>query len=165
MNLSHAPRSGRLRGRALISVIALGVMALRCVPALDDQEVARRVAESRPTWPNYQEDIKAQIGAGPVAEWEGQLESVEAHAGRVVVRFIVRGPWSTRDCAIPILLQEPLGGVHQSEDARREGAHVTYTFRLAKGDAPVPWIALRFPHGTRRIAIPSTGAWKSTLAS
>ncbi len=165
MKTSKAPQRSRLRGRALLSSVALGVMAIRCVPVLDELEVARRVAESRPTWPNYQEDIKAQIGAGPVAEWEGRLESVEANTGRVVVRFVVRGPWSTRDCAIPILLQEPLGGVHQSEDARRDGTQVTYTFRLAESDAPVPWIALRFPHATRRIAIPSTGVWKSTLDS
>ena len=50
---------------------------------LDTAEIARRCAESHPEWQNYQEDIKGQIGAAPVAEWKGEPLALDVRGREV----------------------------------------------------------------------------------
>lgn len=161
MVLRHA--SGEPRAHRCVAFACLVWLAgaVGCAPSVSEDELAKRVASCRPTWQNYHEDIKGQIGAGPVAEWEGSLEAVEARVGSVTATFRISGPWAGRDVAIPMLLQEPLNGAHQNNGAQREGDRVIYRFDLPSADGALPWIELRFPHHTRRVAIPPGGIWQN----
>ena len=124
--------------------------------------MARRVENSQPTWQSYSEDIKGQIGATPVAEWEGELTEVRLEGGAVRVTFRLSGPWAQRDAAIPVLLREPFGGTRRNTGARRDGDFVTYIIELpetARGQA-LPWVELKFPHGQRRLPLSEKGIWR-----
>ena len=149
-------RTARLR-LAWVGLLAVAA----CAGPPDDAELARRAAASRPTWNNYPEDVKAQIGATPVAEWAGRLAEVRAARGGVTVVFDLTGPWARRNAAVPVLLQEPFGGVHRDSEARREGTRVVYAFALEPRDGVPPWVELQFPHGRRHVVLPSDGVWRA----
>ena len=125
------------------------------------EELARRIQNSTPTWQSYSEDIKGQVGAAPVAEWEGQISEIRLVGGAVQATFRLSGPWAQRDVAIPVLLREPFGGTCRSTAARRDGDLVTYIIELpeaARGEA-LPWVELKFPHGQRRLPLSEEGLW------
>lgn len=146
----------------LAVLLALSAWNARPVP---DDEIARRVRDSRPTWQNYPEDIKAQVGARLAAEWQGEPVAAESDGVEIRVTFRLHGPWKDRDQAFPVLLEEPLGGIHQNTAAAiRTDMPDTVVYVFPLGDAergmPIPWIHLKFPHGERRIVL-SNGAWRA----
>lgn len=151
-------------GRTLRLAGLLGAVALAgCGGTVGEAEIARRVEASVPTWQSYPEDIKAQVGAGPVAEWEGTVDEVRVEPEAIRVTFRLEGPWAARDAAMPLLLNEPFGGVRRNSAAERQGDRVTYLFDNAGREAavPVPWVELKFPGGERRIVLSQEGTWKN----
>lgn len=152
----------------LLVLLALGgavIPALPgCVVGVSEQELASRTRSSQPAWQNYEEDIKAQIGATPVAQWQGAPIEVRRDGDRLYVTFRLSGPWAQRDIAIPVLLRDPLGRTYQNVRAQRDGHVVTYVFPLFGEDPAVPlaWVKLRFPGTERRIALSGGGAWQET---
>ena len=132
-----------------------------CTASIDDEELRDRVRTSRPAWESYQEDIKSQVGAAPVAQWEGVLQSVVCQRNTVHLTFEVRGPWAQRATAIPILVREPFGGTHSSLSAHNDAGSVTYLFELTEADSTTsfPWLDVKFPHQEKRIVLSDQGVW------
>ena len=158
---SLLPSRGR-RGHTASAVMLL-VAALGCTPGITDEELEGRVDASRPAWESYQEDLKSQIGAGPVAQWEGVPVKVRAQRRAVHVTFRLTAPWAHRDAALPILMREPLGGVHRNLDARCDGDRVTYLFECPQSASgtPFPWIELKYPRHQKRIVLSDRGEWET----
>ena len=127
-----------------------------------DDELAERIAASHPGWNNYQEDIKAQIGAAQVARWEGRPIEASRNADSVVVTFEIEGLWEARDLAIPVLLRDPMGTTlgESRVDFDRGLAH--YTFSLTENwvDSDIPWVDLQYPHRELRIVFRRDGSWR-----
>lgn len=144
----------------------IGVAVWRSAPRVSDEEIARRVAESHPVWANYPEDIKAQVGAGPVAEWAGAPESLIHESGYIRVTFTLSGPWAERKTAMPILLREPRGGVVRNEAADFEDGRVVYLFDIgtAATELKLPWVELQYPHAQKRLVLFEDGSWRDTGA-
>lgn len=132
-----------------------------CTPTIPDDELARRCAASQPSWQSYPEDVKAQIGASPIAEWQGTPSQAQYDQGRFRVTYALQGPWAHRSVAVPILLQDPTGRVHRNVLAECASGRVVYSFDLSKTDEEtVPaWVELKFPHGTKRISLSERGEW------
>jgi len=129
--------------------------------SLEPADLAQRVASSRPTWENYHEDVKAQVGATPVAQWVGEPESAARVPRGVRVTFLVTGAWAQRDCAPPVLLRDPRGEVHRSVRAAIAGGRVAYSFEWPGSEgALLPWIELRYPHGEKRLVLSEDGTWR-----
>lgn len=132
-----------------------------CGTAVPEDELARRVRASHPTWQSYSEDIKAQLGAGPAAEWEGSLREVRVEGDEIRVVVALSGPWAKRTVAAPVLLNDPVGGARQNTTAERDDSRVTYGFPLPASQAglAVPWVELKFPNGQRRVTLTEAGTW------
>ena len=125
------------------------------------EELVIRCRESHPEWRRYQEDVKGQIGAKPIAAWEGRPVEAKQDGAKVVVVLQVAPPWAGYDAVLPILLRDPLGVVHSPESSQREGALCRYTFSLdADGVQTLPWFEVRFPRGEMRIALDARGCWR-----
>jgi hypothetical protein len=152
-----------IRGFVFAAVGLALAAAFACSSGISDAELAQRVETSHPTWQSYSEEIKAQLGAGPAAEWEGTLREVRVETNGILVTFALSGPWAGRNFAAPVLLNEPFAGVHQSASAERKDNRVTYVFPLQKikDVQTMPWVELKFPSGHRRVAL-SQGTWKAT---
>ena len=148
-----------------VSILALifGWFVYENSRPLDPRVLAERAAASLPHWATYQEDIKGQIGAKAVAQWQGR--PVRAHQeGRVVqVEFEIDGSWETYRAAMPILARDPFGNEVRDIRAAVEGARVTYAFEFGVDSGPgvIPWIELQFPHNDQRITFAPDGTWKS----
>jgi len=128
-----------------------------------DAELAQRVVAAHPAWQSYEEDIKGELGAGPVAEWSGSLNLVRYDAESIRATFQVVGPWAARSVAAPILMRDPTGRVHQNRDAANDAGAVTYVFDLPReltSDVPA-WLEFRFPHGERRVVLSNNGSWSA----
>ncbi len=158
-----------MRSRKLLvgyAVVALGVVAFILASvkgsSVSPEELAARIAASHPSWQSYEEDIKGQIGAGPVAEWEGTLVAVQAEPGALCATFRVTGPWADRDAGIPILLRSASGKTFQSVSTRREDGRVQYRFDLGSDTDPMPpWVELKYPfYGNRRVPLSEQGSWE-----
>ena len=150
------------RALAILSILLVvtGMGGIGCGSGISDEELKRRTEASQPTWENYEEDIKAQIGAGPVAEWEGRPVGALVKRDAVQVNFYVTGPWAQRDAiAIPVLLREPTGAIHQKARFTATGGSVGYIFKLDEENSIPAWIELKFPHGEKRITFPPSGLW------
>jgi hypothetical protein len=147
--------------RATVPAAALLIVLAACNPPLPESELVARIQKSSPQWQSYQEDIKAQIGAQPVAEWAGEPVNAIQQDAAVSLTFRLLGPWALRDAAIPILIQDPLGHVHQNAAASRRDSLVTYEFKLESpsSTSPFPWLEVRFPNGNKRIVFNEKGAW------
>ncbi|NIA13559.1 MAG: hypothetical protein GWP08_05715 [Nitrospiraceae bacterium] len=132
-----------------------------CIASVDDEELRERVRTSRPAWESYQEDIKSQVGAAPVAEWQGALQRVVCQRNTVRLTFQIQGPWAGRGTAIPVLVREPFGGIHGSLSVQNDQGAVTYLFELpeAASATPFPWIEVKFPHQEKRIVLSERGTW------
>lgn len=144
----------------LFSILAL---LAGCSSGPTDAELAQRAAESHPAWQSYNEDIKAQMGAGPSAEWSGTLTQVACEAESIRATFQVTGPWAARDAAMPVLMREPTGHVFQNRSSTREGALVTYVFERAdslRSEIPA-WLEFHYPHGEQRVAFNGQGVWRA----
>ena len=130
---------------------------------VSEEELLRRIDASRPTWANYPEDIKAQIGARSCAEWAGTPVSAERSANVVTVRFAVSGKWAEYSRGLPILLRDPFGSVHLPRASSRKGDLVSYEFVLTGLDenSSLPWVEIQYPHTTRRLLFSSDATWKA----
>lgn len=122
---------------------------------LDPAELDRRCRQAVPAWPNYDEDIKAQIGVRPFAEWEGEPVSATRDDDGIAVAFVISGPWAGRDAAMPVLIRDALGAVHRNEDWHRDGPHVVYRFPAGNDSAALALdsIEVRYPRHTRRLLV------------
>jgi hypothetical protein len=147
--------------RFALCAAAATLLCAACGSTVSEEELARRIEASRPTWQSYSEEIKAQLGAGPAAEWEGTLREVRVEPDRILVTFALEGPWARRQAAAPVLLNEPLAGVRMNRSAERDGDRVTYAFPIPpdKASLPVPWVEVKFPRGQRRVALSGEGRW------
>lgn len=128
------------------------------------EELGRLTETSQPRWDSYQEDIKGQIGARPVALWEGEPVSARAQDGVATVTFVVRGPWATYGAAIPLLLRGPEGAIHRHSDVRFENNSVIYIFGSVEEPAlaqTVPWVLIKYPHNEKRLPLSPAGTWQA----
>lgn len=161
----------RLRWAVMAVLITLSaglaVVARMGAHKTDPAELAKRCDESRPAWTSYQEDIKGQVGAEPVARWRGQVEEVRQEAGSVIVTFQLEQPWADYEAAVPILLRDPMGHEYRQDAVEREGGTRRYVFRMdpQTGASQLPWVEIHFPHTERRIALGSAGRWTNTAAT
>lgn len=158
--------SRRRLALALLVLAAAGLLVLIAYRNRETQtpeQLALRAAMSRPQWANYDEDVKAQVGATPVAEWEGSPIQARREGPQIHLTFRVTGPWAHRAIALPILLRHPMGGFQRSDTARVEGPRVTYTFDLPQEsrDAPLPWIEIKYPRHQRRLTLSEAGTWQA----
>ena len=149
------------RALAVLSIFlaVAGVGGIGCGSGISDEELKRRTEASQPTWPNYEEDIKAQIGAGPVAEWEGRPVEAHVYGDSVEVTFRVMGPWAQRITAIPVLLREPTGAIHRNVRTTTGNGQVIYAFSLPAQTSVPAWLELKFPHGEKRLVLSPSGVW------
>jgi hypothetical protein len=141
-------------------LVVLLVVSLPMHAPVSEKELARRVMRSDPAWNNYDEDLKAQLGAAAVAEWEGKVTRIQWVSGVLQVSFIITGPWEQREFAIPILLQLPDSKIFRNDAAVREENKVTYRFSTASEEPP-QWVVVRYPfYGERRIVLNDEGVWE-----
>lgn len=149
-------------GGALFALMVLAVhwTSLRG-QRFSPEELAARCAQCNPSWANYDEDLKAGVGAAAVARWSGTLERIALRQDMLEVVIRVESPWSGYSCAIPILARDPAGNVLRSTDAGGEGATRVYRFRLAAGAAAaaLPWVTVRYPRNEVRAVMPENGVW------
>ena len=151
--MKRAPRAFLLCGLVLAQVPFTG-----CSPTLDASELQQRCAEAQPAWDDYDEDLKAQIGATPVALWEGTpLQAWQTAAG-VEVSFRLSGPWGEVAALLPVLLRTPEGEVYQSRPGASSGVDRVYFFSMQKSaEVMLPWVDLRFPREERRLYLRTPG--------
>ena len=130
----------------------------------DPAELLRRCNESHPAWLSYQEDIKGQVGATPVARWRGRPVEVRQQSGELTVTFLLESPWADYDAAVPVLLRDPLGREHRQDRVEKDGALRRYTFEMPQDSAAMtlPWVEIHYPHTERRIALGAEGRWTDT---
>ncbi|MFM1919891.1 MAG: hypothetical protein RLZZ303_1525 [Candidatus Hydrogenedentota bacterium] len=129
--------------------------------AIPEQELARRCAESTPQWDNYQEDIKAQVGARPVAEWSGIPVAASYALGMLRLQFRVEGPWANREAAIPLLIKEPGGSVLTGHGRGDRQGSASYTIPLPHAGESLPWVEVQYPHHRLRMTLDAKGTWQS----
>lgn len=149
---------------AVAVAVVAALISLAYRSGLSEEEMARLTASAAPTWENYPEDIKAQIGAGPVAEWQGKpVKAVWDGKETIEVTFEMTGPWATIDAAIPILLRDPLIGTHEPAATHRQGNYITYSFTLYDGTTaiPLPWVEVKHPAGQDRIMLIESTHWEA----
>ncbi len=154
--------------RVLLALAGLGLAALVVVyglgrnDPLSESELLRRCASSAPRWAAYQEDIKAQIGADPAAQWRGQPAALLREGARIRVTFQLQGPWARREAALPVLLRDPLGAVYQAEHVEGAGTDRHYIYRLGEESAAgaAPWFELRYPHREQRLMLDHDQSWR-----
>ena len=153
-------KPGALVTIAVGLILLIGtIMALQQpVEEIPIDEVRTRIESSQPEWANYLEDLKAQVGSSPVAKWRGTITQGQASEGTVTLEFTTQGYWNEHEIIIPMLIRDNLGYVTQQTKARYQGETLTYTFTLQQ-QSPPPWIEVRFPHNSRRIAFGNEGRW------
>ncbi len=134
------------------------VVAWLAAPEISPEELLRRCEACKPEWLSYQEDIKGQIGARPVALWRGEPVSVRRTGSGWEVAFALSPPWSEYGAAVPVLLRDSLGGELIPESSRMEDGLRVYRYK-SPPDAGGPWVELHYPHTERRIVLDAAGAW------
>ncbi len=144
-------------------VFVLTFYTLQARDRLDPVDLEARIRSSRPQWANYQEDIKGQIGAAPVAQWNGHPLSATLRGQELLVRFELEGAWIERLVALPILVRDPFGGMVLNHGAHFESPEVEYQFLLSnrQGDMSVPWVELKYPHRETRLVFSPEGTWNA----
>lgn len=137
------------------------------VPAkiVTPEEVAQRCKTSQPAWRSYDEDVKSQIGATPVAAWSGIPVAVQVSASQYLLTFELSGPWLDYDAALPVLVRDPFGQVLSSSAATRQGTRVTYQYRVDNAGAIAPWLELRYPRHEQRVQLDTHGYWGAEMAA
>lgn len=156
-----------LAGAFLGAILAIGATYVRYVREadglLDSADLGRRASLSNPDWSNYEEDIKAQLGAGAVAEWRGRPVAVQREGARVRVTFRLEGSWTNRDFVLPVLMRDPYGKERRQQGHEIGDATVDYIFRLDENDAeaPLPWIVVKYPHNEDRLPLDAEGRWRA----
>jgi len=145
----------------VVLCVAATLVLAGCERGPSDAEIAARIAKSRPAWENYQEDIKGQIGAGPVAEWDGTPTRLWLDQDCVFLSFALKGPWATRAPGLPVLLRDPAGRVQQDLRVEHEGSTARYVFHRSKLEGIPAWIEIKYPHTERRLVLSESGEWRS----
>lgn len=124
--------------------------------------IAERCRQSEPSWESYQEDIKGQIGAGPVAEWAGEPAAVTAREEEVTVDFALQAPWRDYDAALPVLLRDSFGSTCPQVHTEHVDGVRRYHFSLM-GEAlkhTPSWFEIRYPHGEDWLPLDNEGRWR-----
>ncbi len=147
---------------AVVFIAVVSILAMVNSQGLPRDELLKRCQDSHPQWERYQEEIKGEIGARPVAEWNGEPIAVRQNNGEVLITFLMKGPWITYAVPLPVLMRDPLGKVQCSTNAEYAGAACTYHFPRPKeeADAILPWIEVHYPRQELRISLDSQGNWK-----
>jgi len=152
------------RNRLLL--VGFGVLAVVIAPmvlfsggAVPAHVLAARCEASEPRWNSYQEDIKGQIGARPVAEWQGDLVAAELRDEVLTLDFALEEPWHSLPAAIPVLLRLPDGSVLLPQASREEGGLRRYSYRLDENTA-TSWVEVQYPHQRDRLIFDSAGQWR-----
>ena len=158
---------GRLLGGVLALLAGASIVLVSCSSgdALSAEELMGRSVRSMPTWRDYQEDIKGQIGAGSVATWRGHAITVSTSSAGVSVTFELSEPWAGYEAAIPILLRVPEGSVYRADAVVREGMLRRYFFSVRAGldMGSLPWVEVHYPHTEQRIMLDAAGSWRKTV--
>ena len=145
---------------AAIGLLA-AILLVGCGQGPSDNELAARIAQSNPAWESYQEDIKGQIGAGPVAEWGGDPSKLWMENDRIFIVFRLHGPWAAREAALPILLRDPSGHAQKNLCAEREnGGTVRYMFTNPNPGTIPAWLEIKYPRTERRLVLSERGSWQ-----
>ena len=149
----------------------LGLFLLTCLivalswvnsTELSEDDLAERCAQSVPRWDSYQEDIKGQVGARPVAQWLGVPASASAVNGTVTVTFTVNGPWAERAAAVPIIIKDPTGAVLVAHGKGDGAGTVSYEITLPGAEqSSVPWLEVQYPHHRERLPLNAEGLWQA----
>lgn len=146
-------------GGAALGALGLlyGLVVTSTGAPIDEAALRARIQASIPTWESYQEDVKAQLGARPAAEWKGELVGGRIGADGVVeVMFRIEGPWADRDLGVPILVRDPELRVVRAVETIREDELRVYRVPMA-GASSLPWVEVQYPHHTRRIGLDGPG--------
>jgi hypothetical protein len=156
-----------LRGLALVLggfffVCLIAAMAWVNATGISEEELAQRCETSVPHWDNYQEDIKGQVGARPVALWKGRPLSAQVSPGRVEVRFEIAGDWAAREASVPLLLKDPGGAILVGRGKGDGMGSATYVFELPESETlSVPWVEVQYPHHRERLPLDAKGHWQA----
>lgn len=127
---------------------------------IPDRELAARVKAAQPDWQSYLEDLKGQVGAGPVAQWQGTPVHARKTQNELLISFEISGSWVKRVCYIPVMIREPRGAVFVSADAEKDDSCARYKFQLPQMARDVPWVELKYPTGQIRLVFSDSGEWK-----
>ncbi len=146
---------------ALFAVLVALTVVLNQGPS--PEVIAARCRAAQPRWSSYQEDIKGQVGAAPVASWTGEPVGAVCEGVEVSVTFRLSPPWSDYPAAIPVLLRSPTATVHAACAIRREGSNRTYVFELPDSAVAgsLPWVEVRYPHNERKLYFEPDGVWNA----
>lgn len=161
------PRRALLLTACSTLAIAVSALYLSYVRQARDrtepEELSRNAALSRPEWANYQEDIKAHLGATPAAQWKGRPVSAQLTGNVLEVIFELSGPWAEYGFVLPILMRDALGDERRQTAYVLDSPRVTYIFHLPErqGSTPIPWILIKYPNHEDRLVLDPQGAWKA----
>ena len=154
--------------RFIFGTLAVGLTLLVLLiafirtPELSPEILMDRCATARPEWTSYAEDIKGMIGAGPVAQWRGDLHQAVRAGRELRLNFRLAPPWAEYTAAIPILLRDPQGQVHYPREVKGDNAERTYLYRLPpESTEALPWIEVHYPGVERRISFDREGRWRA----
>lgn len=153
-----------MRGCRGVAVSALFLaLAAGCAAPPTDNDLSARAESSQPAWQSYQEDVKSQMGAGPIAEWRGEPVEAIQQALSVRVTFAIHGPWAARAAAVPVMMRDPQGRVYRSTATEKNGDRLTYGFPIegASSGGTFPWVEVKFPNGSKRLVLDEQGTWQA----
>lgn len=153
-----------LLGAAGFFVVLLIYASLVPGKTVSPAEVTERCRASQPEWRSYDEDVKSQIGATPVAAWSADPVAVQATPSSYALTFTLRGVWLDYDAVLPVLVRDPFGQVLRSTAVTREGDHITYQFPVDNAGAVAPWLEIRYPRHERRVQLDAQGYWAETAS-
>lgn len=132
-------------------------------PADSPERLDETCAKATPGWSSYTEDIKGMIGAGPVAQWRGELLHADRTGSEVRLTFRLSPPWAAYTAALPILLRDPQGLVYYPDENKINGQDRTYFYRLPPESAiALPWVEVRYPGVEKRLLFDREGHWRAT---
>lgn len=141
----------------LLSAVVSCLFLTACDPKINETELAALAGKAHPVWTNYQEDIKAQIGATPVAQWRGTPRHAWKDAEGIHVQFDIEGAWKKRACVIPILIRDNGGTEYLSPKGVVEQGTVTYTFPSASLNSVFAnTIEIKYPNEERQLVLESS---------
>ncbi len=134
--------------------------------SLSPGELVRRCEASQPAWNGYQEDIK-EIGAGPVAQWQGQPVSLRIRETTVYLTVVLEGPWAQWEAAIPLLMKTPEGRAFRNARYHHGPGGCVYEFDALTTDAVTlpPWLDIQYPHTRKRLHLDGEGKWQAPAVS
>jgi len=151
---------------AFSAVMLWGILFTEAPEEISAEELADRVQRSVPAWADYQEDLKGQLGATPVARWQGRPIRAQVDGESVSIVFEVSGAWAEYDFALPVLIKDHLGKSYRNTGARRTNSEVEYLFQIAGHVAgtTLPWVEIAYPHHLERLAFSQEGAWTAAAS-